>query len=96
MTGCIIQWNCVLLFRLLGFVTSNIYEHKPTQPWGIPRTIWWFLQGKLDVSTVPAQLLYISGASRGAFQQPVVIKCMVQWLRVLARSLSAVHKDFYV
>ena len=72
MTGCVIQLNCVLPFRVWGFVNSDIYEHKPTQPWGIPRVTWWFLQGKSDVSTVPAQLQYISGESRGAFQQSVV------------------------
>ena len=37
---------------------------------------------------------HFSGAPRGAFQQPVYNKCKVRWLRVLARSLQAVHNVF--
>ena len=36
---------------------------------------------------------YISGAPR-AFQQSVYKKCMVLWLRVLAKLWLAVHNDF--
>ena len=50
---------------------------------------------KAGVKLPPGELsYYISGAPRGAFQQPVNNKHKVRWLRILARPLAAVHNDF--